>query len=141
MTPDDNMERYAWFINNKLISENDSIRIRKGEIVRFIMINRTMMRHPMHLYGHFFCTVNGNGDYTPLKHTVDVAPMSTTILFYSDEVGDWFFHCHLLYHMKSGMSRAIHYDDFQPAPDVQSVRGSLYKDPVYFFGTADLSSN
>lgn len=142
LTLDGDMERYTWFINNKPISETDSIRIRKGEIVRFIMINRTMMHHPMHLHGHFFRVLNGNGDYSPLKHTVDVAPMSTTVIeFYSDEVGDWFFHCHLLYHMKSGMSRLVHYEDFQAALDVQSVRGRLYKDPVYFFGTADLSSN
>ena len=73
---------------------------------------------------------------------MDVAPITTTVIeFYSDEVGDWFFHCHLLYHMKSGMSRLVHYEDFQPAPEVQSVRSRLYKDPVYFFGSADLSSN
>jgi hypothetical protein len=142
LTLDGDMERYTWFINNKPISETDSIRIRKGEIVRFIMINRTMMHHPMHLHGHFFRVLNGNGDYAPLKHTVDVGPMSTTVIeFYSDEVGDWLFHCHLLYHMKSGMSRLVHYEDFEPDPDVKDVRGLLYRDPYYFFGNADLSSN
>ncbi len=142
LTLDGDMKRYTWFINNRPISETDSIRIREGEVVRFIMINRTMMHHPMHLHGHFFRVLNGNGDHAPLKHTVDVAPMTTTVIeFYSDEVGDWFFHCHLLYHMKSGMSRLVHYEDFQPAPEVQSVRSRLYKDPVYFFGSADLSSN
>ena len=106
------------------------------------MINRTMMHHPMHLHGHFFRVINGQGKYSPLKHTVDVAPMSTTVIeFYGDEVGDWFFHCHLLYHMKSGMARLVHYQDFEAASDVTEVREQLYKDPLYFYGLADISSN
>ncbi len=142
LTLDGDMERYTWFLNNKPLSETDSIRIKEGEITRFIMINRTMMHHPMHLHGHFFRVLNGQGEYSPLKHTVDVAPMSTTVIeFYGDEVGDWFFHCHLLYHMKSGMARLVHYQDFKPATDVAAVRGQLYKDPLYFYGMANLSSN
>jgi hypothetical protein len=136
------MERYTWFINNKPISESDSVLIREGEIVRFIMINRTMMHHPMHLHGHFFRVLNGQGGNAPLKHTVDVAPMSTTVIeFYGDEVGDWFFHCHLLYHMKSGMSRVIHYDQYEAPPDVAAVRHNIYKDPMYFYGMADVLSS
>ena len=142
LTLDGDMERYTWFLNNKPLSETDSIRIREGEVTRFIMINRTMMHHPMHLHGHFFRVINGQGEYSPLKHTVDVAPMSTTVIeFYGDEVGDWFFHCHLLYHMKSGMARLVHYDGFEPASDVAGVRELLYKDPFYFYGMADISSN
>lgn len=142
LTLDGDMERYTWFINNKPISETDSIRIREGEIVRFIMINRTMMHHPMHLHGHFFRVINGQDDFAPLKHTVDVAPMSTTVIeFYGNEVGDWFFHCHLLYHMKSGMTRLVHYDGFEPAAEVTEIRSRLYTDPLYFLGRADLSSN
>ena len=136
------MERYTWFINNKPISETDSILIKEGEVVRFIMINRTMMHHPMHLHGHFFRVINGQGDYSPLKHTVDVAPMTTTVIeFYGDEAGDWFFHCHLLYHMKSGMARLVHYQNFEPQADVSAVRDQLYKDPFYFYGYADLLSS
>lgn len=141
LTLDGDMQRYTWFLNNKPISETDSILIREGEIVRFIMINRTMMHHPMHLHGHFFRVLNGQGDSAPLKHSVDVAPMETTVIeFYANEVGDWFFHCHLLYHMKSGMSRMIHYKDFEATPDVNAVRNKLYKDPLYFYGFADLLS-
>ena len=100
LTLDGDMERYVWLLNNKALSESYAIPIREGEVVRFIMINRTMMHHPMHLHGHFFRVLNGQGDYAPLKHTVDVAPMSTTVIeFYGNEFGDWFFHCHLLYHM------------------------------------------
>ena len=111
LTLDGDMERYVWFLNNKALSESDDILVREGEVVRFILINRTMMHHPMHLHGHFFRVVNGQGDRSPLKHTVDVAPMSTTVIeFDADERGDWFFHCHLLYHMKNGMARVVHYD-------------------------------
>lgn len=142
LTLDGDMQRYTWFLNKKPLSESDSIKIREGEATRFIMINRTMMHHPMHLHGHFFRVVNSMGDYSPLKHTVDVAPMSTTVIeFYNDEKGDWFFHCHLLYHMKSGMARLVHYEDFEPLSEVRDSRSRLYKDPFYFHGMADISSN
>ncbi len=70
------------------------------------------MHHPMHLHGHFFRVLNKNGEYSPLKHTVDVEPMkSVTIEFPANETGDWFFHCHVLYHMKGGMARIFSYGD------------------------------
>jgi len=142
LTLDGDMERYVWSINNKTLSESDDILIREGEVVRFIMINRTMMHHPMHLHGHFFRVVNGQGDYSPLKHTVDVAPMSTTVIeFDANEFGDWFFHCHLLYHMKSGMARMVHYEGFTLYPELAAVRPNLYRDSWYFIGSADVLSN
>lgn len=135
LTLDGDMERYVWYLNNKALHESDQIHIRSGEIVRFIMVNRTMMHHPMHLHGHFFRVVNAQGDFAPLKHTVDVAPMSTTVIeFESNEPGDWFFHCHLLYHMHSGMARVVEYDDFEPSPEVEEVREELFEDPWYFWG-------
>lgn len=105
-----NMERYVWSFDNKLLDEADLIRIKKGEVVRFHLINDTMMEHPLHLHGHFFRVLNGQGDYSPLKHTVNV-PMygAVTIEFAADEEKDWFFHCHNLYHMASGMARIVHY--------------------------------
>ena len=142
LTLDGDMERYVWFLNNKPLSESDSIRIREGEVARFIMINRTMMHHPMHLHGHFFRVINGQGDYAPLKHTVNVAPMSTTVIeFDANEFGDWFFHCHLLYHMKNGMARVVHYEGFTLDPQLAAVRPKLYKDSWYFWGQADVLSN
>jgi hypothetical protein len=142
LTLDGDMERYVWFLNNKALSESDVIAVRRGEVVRFIMINRTMMHHPMHLHGHFFRVVNGQGDRAPLKHTVDVAPMSTTVIeFDANEVGDWFFHCHLLYHMESGMARLVHYDGFAPPPAVAAIRSRLYRDHWYFWGEAAVLSN
>jgi FtsP/CotA-like multicopper oxidase with cupredoxin domain len=142
LTLDGDMERYVWLLNNKALSESDVIRIREGEVVRFIMINRTMMHHPMHLHGHFFRVLNGQGDHAPLKHTVDVAPMSTTVIeFYGNEFGDWFFHCHLLYHMKSGMARVIHYDGYQPDQDVVDLRPNIFKESWYAWAEADVLSN
>ncbi len=142
LTLDGDMKRYVWFLNNKPLSESDSIRIREGEVVRFIMINRTMMHHPMHLHGHFFRVINDQGDYAPLKHTVNVAPMSTTVIeFDANEFGDWFFHCHLLYHMEAGMARVVHYEGFPLSPELAIIRPELYKDSWYFWGRADVLSN
>ena len=106
-----NMLRYVWMINNQPLSQADKIMIERGENVRFVFHNTTMMSHPMHLHGHFFRVVNAQGAYAPLKHTVNVAPMETTIIeFAATEDKDWFFHCHLLYHMMSGMARIIGYE-------------------------------
>ncbi len=142
LTLDGDMERYVWFIDNQPLSAGDMIPVRGGEITRFILINRTMMHHPMHLHGQFFRVLNGQGDYAPLKHTVDVPPMSTTVIeFDGSETGDWFFHCHLLYHMKSGMARVVHYEDFLPGPDVRRVRENLYREDWFFWVEAAVLSN
>jgi hypothetical protein len=72
----------------------------------------------------------------------DVAPMSTTVIeFAANEFGDWFFHCHLLYHMKSGMARFIHYDGYQPDPEVVAVQPTLFKESWHAWGDADVLSN
>ncbi len=106
-----NMWRYIWSMNGVPLSEADKIKIEKGEVVRITLNNLTMMHHPMHLHGHFFRVLNENGEYSPLKHTVNVAPMQkVTIEFDAVESGDWFFHCHVLYHMMSGMARVYSYD-------------------------------
>ena len=104
------MERYIWHINGKAIHEDRLININEGDIVKFTFENATMMHHPMHLHGHFFRVINKNGDYSPLKHTVDVPPMGTrTIEFYANEPGQWMLHCHNLYHMDAGMARVVRY--------------------------------
>ncbi|NLR67446.1 multicopper oxidase domain-containing protein [Chitinophaga varians] len=114
-----NMNRYVWTINNKTVSETDKILIKKGENVRIVLYNNTMMRHPMHLHGHFFRVLNGQGEYSPLKTVLDIMPMEVdTIEFSATESGDWFFHCHILYHMMSGMGRVFSYEDSPPNPQV-----------------------
>lgn len=114
------MSRYIWHINGKAISEDRLININEGDIVRFTFENETMMHHPMHLHGHFFRVLNKNGDYSPLKHTVDVPPMGTrTIEFYANEPGQWMLHCHNLYHMETGMARVVRYNSFKMTPEQQ----------------------
>ncbi|CUS07871.1 unnamed protein product, partial [Tuber aestivum] len=99
-----NMNRYVWSLDNKVISETDKILIKKGENVRIVLYNGSMMRHPMHLHGHDFRIINEHGDYSPLKNVIDIMPMETDIIeFQANADGDWFFHCHILYHMMAGM--------------------------------------
>ncbi|AWL09936.1 Laccase [Aquirufa nivalisilvae] len=112
-----NMNRYVWSIDNKVVSEADKILIKKGENVRIILYNGSMMRHPMHLHGHDFRLLNGQGENAPLKNIVDVMPMETdTLEFNANVEGDWFFHCHILYHMMSGMGRVLSYENQKPNP-------------------------
>jgi len=133
------MENYIWTIDNKILKESDKILIKKGENVTFVMNNKTMMNHPMHLHGHFFRVLNQKGDYSPLKHTVNVAPNDTTIIeFDANEEKDWFFHCHILYHMKSGMARVVSYKGSEMDPRIKEIRHNLYKDPVYFWVDAQI---
>lgn len=104
-----NMERYMWaFDGVKLNEVKAPIPFRHGERVRVTLVNDTMMAHPIHLHGHFFELVTGHGDHAPRKHTVNVAPGGTvTFDLTADAVGDWAFHCHLLYHMHAGMMQVV----------------------------------
>tara|TARA_B100001765_G_scaffold106627_1_gene66065 strand:+ start:1631 stop:4003 length:2373 start_codon:yes stop_codon:yes gene_type:complete len=106
-----NMQRYVWSLNGVPLSETDKINIKGGEVTRITLNNLTMMHHPMHLHGHYFRVINENGERSPLKHTVNVPPMQKVVIeFYNEEYGDWFFHCHVLYHMMGGMARVFSYD-------------------------------
>ena len=106
-----NMWRYIWSMNGVPLNEADMIKISQGEKVRITFNNLTMMHHPMHLHGHFFRVINRYGEYSPLKHTVNVPPMQKTVIeFDATEDSDWFLHCHVLYHMIGGMARAVSYD-------------------------------
>ena len=112
-----NMNRYVWSMDNKVLSETDKILIKKGEVLRITLYNNSMMRHPMHLHGHDFRVLNGKGDYAPLKNVLDIMPMETDVIeFEANLEGDWFFHCHILYHMMAGMNRVFSYEDQKPNP-------------------------
>lgn len=106
------MIRYAWSFDGLDPHEAESIKVKEGESLRVCLVNNTMMHHPIHLHGHFFRLVDANDKdpaTSPLKHTVDVPPMSVrTIEFTANEgQGDWLIHCHLLYHHLTGMIRTI----------------------------------
>jgi hypothetical protein len=138
------MERYVWHINGKAIHEDRTIEINEGNVVRFTFVNDTMMHHPMHLHGHFFRVINANGDFSPLKHTVDVPPHGTrTIEFFANEPGQWMLHCHNLYHMKTGMARVIKYRSFTSQPEMleHEMHDPHLHDHLYFSGSVTAATN
>lgn len=104
-----NMERYMWSFDGQKMSEVKApIPFLKDERVRVTLVNDTMMSHPIHLHGHFFELVTGHGEYAPRKHTVNVLPGGkVTFDVTTDAVGDWAFHCHMLYHMHAGMMQVV----------------------------------
>lgn len=104
-----NMERYIWTLNGKKFEDAEPIQLKYGERVRMTFTNETMMAHPMHLHGMFVQLENGQpAEKLPNKHTVIVPPgQSYSVLITADAVGEWAFHCHLLFHMMSGMMTKV----------------------------------
>jgi len=103
-----NMERYFWSINDKKYSQAEPIRLKYGERVRFKFVNETMMTHPMHLHGMWTILDNGSKKWNPIKHVVSIAPGTTVYTETEvDAPGKWAFHCHLIYHMATGMFREV----------------------------------
>lgn len=114
-----NMNRYLWTLDNKTVKESDRIFIKKSEVVRMVITNNSMMRHPMHLHGHDFRVVNSQGEYSPLKNVIDIMPMETdTLEFAANQDGNWFFHCHILFHMMAGMGRVFTYENSTKNPEL-----------------------
>ncbi len=143
-----NMNRYIWTMDNKTVSESDKILIKKGENLRIILYNNSMMRHPMHLHGHDFRLLNSHREYAPMKNVIDIMPMERdTIEFAASEPGgDWVFHCHILYHMMSGMGRIFSYENSPPNPEIpdpQHAQKMFFADDRMFhlMGTAAMESN
>jgi CopA family copper-resistance protein len=142
-----NMNRYVWSMDNKVLSEIDKIQIKKGEIVSITMYNNSMMRHPMHLHGHDFRVINGQGDYAPLKNVLDIMPMETNVIEFEANIeGDWFFHCHILYHMMAGMNRVFSYENQAPnplLPDKKWAYKKLQKESneLHFMAQNDFATN
>jgi len=103
-----NMERFIWGFDGHKLSEAEPIRLKLGERVRFVLINDTMMEHPIHLHGLWSELENGSGEFSPYKHTLLVKPAErVSYLISADTPGRWAFHCHLLYHMAAGMFRSV----------------------------------
>lgn len=105
-----NMEKYIWSFDDKKYSDSPSLDFNEGETVRFVLKNETMMNHPIHVHGLWMDLDNGHGGDSgadrPRKHTIIVPPGRTvTFDITMSEVGRWPFHCHLLFHMMTGMFR------------------------------------
>ncbi|WP_420795569.1 multicopper oxidase domain-containing protein [Legionella cincinnatiensis] len=104
------MGQYIWFINGTPGYKAKPIPLKPGKRYRFVFTNTSMMHHPMHLHGHWFILRTGKNSFDPLMHTLDIPPGATiTADVDTDASGQWFFHCHMLYHMMSGMSRVFQY--------------------------------
>ncbi|MDC8104051.1 multicopper oxidase domain-containing protein [Chryseobacterium sp. B21-037] len=141
-----NMNRYVWSMDNKVLSETDKIPVKKGEILRITIYNNSMMRHPMHLHGFDFRVINGKGEKSPLKNVLDIMPMETdTIEFLANEEGNWFFHCHILYHMMSGMNRVFAVGDYKNPllPDKEKAYMALQMESnmPHFMAQNDFATN
>jgi FtsP/CotA-like multicopper oxidase with cupredoxin domain len=102
------MERFIWGFDGRKFSQAEPIHLKLGERVRFVLINDTMMEHPIHLHGLWSELENGSGEFAPYKHTLIVKPAERlTYLVSADTAGRWAFHCHLQYHMEAGMFRTV----------------------------------
>ncbi len=103
-----NMKRFIWGFNGEKFSMAQPIALKLGERVRIILVNDTMMEHPIHLHGLWSELENGHGVFNPYKHTIIVKPSErVSYLVSADTPGKWAYHCHLLYHMEAGMFRTV----------------------------------
>ncbi|KAF1709850.1 MULTISPECIES: copper resistance system multicopper oxidase [Pseudoxanthomonas] len=102
------MEKFAWGFNGQKFSEVTPLRLNYGERVRIVLVNDTMMTHPIHLHGMWSDVEDAAGNFMVRKHTVDMPPGSKrSYRVRADALGLWAYHCHLLYHMEAGMMRAV----------------------------------
>jgi CopA family copper-resistance protein len=103
------MERYVWSFNGQKFSESEPLRFNYGERLRMVLVNDSMMNHPIHLHGMWGEVESEKGEFLVRKHTITVQPGQR--LAYgvtADALGRWAYHCHLLYHMEAGMFREVH---------------------------------
>ncbi len=136
------MDRYVWSFDGKTMAREPYILIKKGEIIELELINDSMMHHPIHLHGHFFRLLTGQGGRSPLKHTVDVPPMSKRVVeFEANEEKDWLLHCHILYHMMSGMGRVFRYETGAEMKEHAAGLGEHGHDMSYLWGTASVQTH
>ena len=102
-----NMTRYMWSIDGVRFADAEPLQLKFGERLRITFVNDTMMHHPMHMHGIWSDLETGDGAHIPRKHTVVVQPgAKISYLMTADALGEWAYHCHLLYHMP-GMFRKV----------------------------------
>ncbi|PWB31833.1 copper oxidase [Pseudomonas sp. SDI] len=106
------MERFAWSFNGIKFADAEPLRLKYGERLRITLVNDTMMAHPIHLHGLWSDLEDDQGRFQVRKHTIDMPPGSRRSYRVSaDALGRWAYHCHLLYHMETGMFREVRVDD------------------------------
>jgi FtsP/CotA-like multicopper oxidase with cupredoxin domain len=102
------MERFIWSFNGQKFSQAEPLRFMHGERLRIVLINDSMMNHPIHLHGMWSELEDESGGFLVRKHTVTVQPAQrVSYLVTADALGRWAYHCHLLYHMEAGMFREV----------------------------------
>jgi CopA family copper-resistance protein len=103
-----NMQRYTWSIDGVEFDKSTPVHFRHGERLRVILHNDTMMTHPMHMHGLWSELENPDGKFLVRKHTFNVQPAQrVSFLVSANALGRWAWHCHLMYHMDSGMFRQV----------------------------------
>ncbi len=106
------MEKFAWSFNGVKFSAAEPIRLTYGERMRIVLVNDTMMHHPIHLHGLWSDLENEVGEFQVRKHTVDMPPGSKrSYRVRADALGRWAYHCHMLYHMHAGMMREVRVEE------------------------------
>ncbi len=102
------MERYVWSFNGQKFSEAEPLRFNYGERLRLVLVNDSMMIHPIHLHGMWGEIESNAGEFLVRKHTIIVQPGQRLVYAVTaDALGRWAYHCHLLYHMEAGMFREV----------------------------------
>ena len=106
------MERFAWSFDGIKFSSAEPVRLTYGERVRIVLVNDTMMTHPIHLHGMWSDLEDDEGRFKVRKHTIDMPPGSRrSYRVTADALGRWAYHCHLLYHMEAGMFREVRVEE------------------------------
>jgi CopA family copper-resistance protein len=102
------MERYVWSFSGQKFSESEPLRFNYGERLRLVLVNDSMMNHPIHLHGMWGEVESEKGEFLVRKHTITVQPGQRLVYgVTADALGRWAYHCHLLYHMEAGMFREV----------------------------------
>lgn len=106
------MEKFAWSFNGVPFVSAEPLRMNYGERLRIVLVNDTMMTHPIHLHGMWSDLENQDGQFQLRKHTVDMPPGTRrSYRVRADALGRWAFHCHLMYHMEGGMMREVRVEE------------------------------
>jgi CopA family copper-resistance protein len=106
------MEKFAWSFDGIKFADAEPLRLNYGERLRIVLVNDTMMTHPIHLHGMWSDLEDANGAFLVRKHTIDMPPGSKRGYRVSaDALGRWAYHCHLLFHLEAGMFREVRVDE------------------------------
>jgi len=106
------MEKFSWSFDGIPFASAEPLRLNYGERMRIVLVNDTMMQHPIHLHGLWSDLEDAEGEFMVRKHTIDMPPGTRrSYRVRADALGRWAYHCHLLYHMDAGMMREVRVEE------------------------------